>query len=159
MPKASGREKSKERSDDDGDEEERRKVRACVSAGVLVACHLLLNNKAKACNRTRRAVKGHGEAFNKKRENASLDLSCRSTESSLSIEERRRRRFDEERKTSRWRSKVNENAWKNSQRPARDTVAPVRRGFVMALVCIVDEKVKGGVGALEAGEGMGRELD
>ena len=46
----------------------------CVSAVVFVACPLLLDDKAQACDRTRCAAEGHGEAQKTKREKALADL-------------------------------------------------------------------------------------
>lgn len=86
----------------------------------------------------------------------------RSTESSLSIERGRtlggRPILNaEKKKTSRWLA-TKKKSRRNSPRPARDTVAPVRRGFVRALVCIVEAKVKRGGRALEAG-GRGERVE
>lgn len=159
--RASGRKESKrerERSDD-GDEEgetKKRSVRLCRGARRALSIP-----RRRGASLQSDAPRGRGarRGVSDKPRKAFADLlSKRSTESSLSIgkgsvEYRRRKKLAD----GDWKKQKarHQNAFQNSQRPARDTVAPVRRGFVMALVCIVGEKAKGGFGALEAGEEKG----
>lgn len=159
MPrKASGRKETKKRergATSGGDEENKRTNAVCVSAVALVAFYPFLDDEAQACDRTRRVAEGHGEAFWRKREKRSPTSLQNDRPRAASRSARERRISTKKKKTSRWgleEAKArHQNAFQNSQRPARDTGAPVRRGFVMALVCIVGEKAKRGLGTLEAG--------